>query len=239
MKKSIFISAALFLAFSAFIAASPFNSELSSEEEQKLAAGEVLIRNIDSMDDICVNETEQTKKIISTMKKLDPAYVAEVIQVRPYAGNENLKEQIDEVLCNISDYVGIPYYSQQAEKWYELYSSAEIKNITEEGENKTIDCVLEMSLFGKFDSQINIIDNEKFYYYETKNMEKLVYHEKFTAVKPEKMKSCITIFRDGDNWVLYAIGGVDCPKIWFLSKRIEISFMNRIKTFCNFIFSKI
>lgn len=238
MKKSIFTILA-FTALNLAVSALPFNSKLSSQEKQTLESGEVLIRNIDSIKDICVNETEETKKIISTMKKLDPAYVAEVIQVRPYKGNENLKEEIDKILCNIEGYVGIPYYSQQAEKWYELYSSAEIKNINQEGEDRTIDCILEMSLFGKFNAQIDITDNKDFYYYETKNIDKLVYHEKFTAVKPEKMKSCITIFRDGDNWILYAIGGVDCPKVWFLSKRIEISFMNRIKTFCNFIFSKI
>ena len=80
---------------------------------------------------------------------------------------------------------------------------------------------------------------ENFYFYELKNMENLIYHEKFTAVKSKKMVSCITVFRDGDNWVLYAIGGVDVPKLWFLKDRIETSFMNRIKTFCNFIFSKI
>ncbi len=238
MKKSLFTIFA-FTALNLAVSALPFNSKLSSQEKQTLESGEVLIRNIDSIKDICINESPETQKIISTMKNLDPAYVAEVIQVRPYKGNENLKDEIDKILCNIEGYVGIPYYSQQAEKWYELYSSAEIKNITQKGEDRTIDCVLEMSLFGKFNAQIDITDNADFYYYETKNMDKLVYHEKFTAVKPQKMKSCITIFRDGDNWVLYAIGGVDCPKVWFLSKRIEISFMNRIKTFCNFIFSKI
>ena len=96
-----------------------------------------------------------------------------------------------------------------------------------------------MSLFGKFNSQINVTKDGNFYFYELKNMENLIYHEKFTAVKSKKMVSCITVFRDGDNWVLYAIGGVDVPKLWFLKDRIETSFMNRIKTFCNFIFSKI
>ena len=70
-------------------------------------------------------------------------------------------------------------------------------------------------------------------------MEKLVYHNKFTAVKPEKMVSCITVFRDGDNWILYAIGGAAIPKLFFLEDRVETSFMNRIKTFCDFVFKKL
>lgn len=240
MKKSIFILSAIF----AFTAVSPlfaeaFNSRLSSDERQKLENGEVLIRNINSMKEACIKESSSSEKILSTMKKLDPAYVAEVIQVRTYEGNENLPQQIDEILCNIGDYVGIPYFSERTQKWYELYSSAEIREITEEGSSKQIDCVLEMSLFGKFDSRINVVQDEEFFYYELKNMENLIYHEKFTAIKAKKMVSCITLFRDGDNWILYAIGGIDAPKLWFLKDRIETSFMNRIKTFCNFIFSKI
>lgn len=238
MKKTILITLTLIQTVFA-LTALPFNSRLSSSEKAKLENGEVLIRNIDSMKDICMEENESTSKIIRTMKKLDPAFVAEVIQVRPYKGNEDLKEKINSSLENISDYVGIPYYSERTEKWYELYSSAQITGDKTEGSVRTIDCILEMSLFGKFRSMIKIEENENFYYYELKNLDKLVYHEKFTAVKPEKMYSCITLFRDGDNWVLYAIGGVDCPKIWFLKERIETSFMNRIKTFCNFIFSKI
>ena len=53
------------------------------------------------------------------------------------------------------------------------------------------------------------------------------------------MVSCITVFRDGDNWILYGIGGVDALKLWFIEDRVETSFINRIKTFCNFIFTKL
>lgn len=238
MKRLIFIPIML-IAVSIF--AEPFNKKLSDSERQTIAGGEVLIRNISSMKDICMEKTDSTERIISTMEKLDPAFAAEIIQVRPYKGNEDLKENINNALLNIEDYVGIPYFSERTQEWYELYSSAQIDSIAESEDKKTksIDCTLEMSLFGKFKSEITVEDNDSFYYYELKNKDKLVYHGKFTAVKPEKMVSCITLFRDGDNWILYAIGGVDVPKIWFLKDRIETSFMNRIKTFCNFIFQKI
>ncbi len=237
MKKNIIILVALFLPLVAF--ADPFNSKLTSSQRAKLENGEVLIKNISSMKQVSVNKTKGTEKILKTMNNLDPSFVAEVIQVRPYEGNEDLINKINETLLKIEDYVGIPYFSERQQKWYELYSSAQINKITEDGAKKTVDCMLEMSLFGKFKSQINVEDTEDYYYYELKNIDKLVYHEKFTAVKPKKMVSCITVFRDGDNWVLYAIGGVDVPKIWFLKDRVETSFMNRIKTFCNFIFEKI
>jgi hypothetical protein len=53
------------------------------------------------------------------------------------------------------------------------------------------------------------------------------------------MKSVILLFRHEDNWILYGVGGVKALKVSFLEKRIETSFINRIKTFCNFVFTKI
>ena len=98
---------------------------------------------------------------------------------------------------------------------------------------------MEMDPFGVIKTQINIEKKENSIFYQMLNLNLLRYHDKFNAVKPQKMKSVITVFRDGDNWILYALGTVDTYKIFFLKDRVETSFMNRIKTFCNFIFEKI
>lgn len=229
----------LLLTISTSLFADPFNSNLSASERSRLENGEVIIKNIDSMKDVCMKETPETKKILSTMKKLDPTYVAEIIKVIPYEGNEDLRDKINLILLRVKDYVGIPYYSERNKKWYDLYSAAEITNATIKNELTQIDCNFTMSPFGKFKSKIEIIEAPDYYFYTTRNMEKLVYHNKFTAVKPEKMISCITVFRDGDNWILYAIGGAAIPKLFFLEDRVETSFMNRIKTFCDFVFKKL
>lgn len=236
LKTALFAAA---LAFSGILYAGPFNSKISSEELKRLESGEVVIRNLKSYRDTCVEQNSHTKKILDAVDDLRPAYIAEVIQIRPYEGNEDLQEKINNTLLNIRDYVGIPYYSERAEHWYELYSSAEIRSITSTEKGLIMDCILEMSLFGKFRTEIETEVDPDYYFYSMKNMEKLVYHEKFTAVKPQKMKSCITVFRDGDNWVLYSVGMVDTYKLFFLQERVETSFMNRIKTFCNYIFKKI
>ena len=52
------------------------------------------------------------------------------------------------------------------------------------------------------------------------------------------MKICILLIRDGDNWILYGIGGVNAPRVPFFTERIQTSFINRINTFCSFIFKK-
>jgi hypothetical protein len=236
--KPFFIS----LFFSLFllpVVADPFNNNLSSSERKQLESGQVVIRNTGSLKKLCINSTPQTKKILSIMQDLKPAYIAEVIQVRPYKGNENLDSKTESILCNIPGYAGIPYYSERAEKWYELYSSAVITNAKATGGTMTYYADLEMSVFGTVKTQIDIDRSNGNLFYWMKNLNKLRYHDEFTAVEPENMQSVIIVFRDGDNWILYAIGGVDAYKVFFLKDRVETSFMNRITTFCNFVFTKL
>ena len=82
--------------------------------------------------------------------------------------------------------------------------------------------------------------DESVLYYETVNKNKLRYYDRFTCVKPYTMKSIITVFpsADGQSYILYALGGVDAPSIFFLRSRIETSFMNRISTFCSYFFDQ-
>lgn len=222
--------------------ANPFNKNLTDAERATLGSGKVLIKSISSVKKASVDRTPETEQVIDAMKKLGPTYIAEIIQVRPYEGNENLVENINAVLSDVSQYVGIPYYSERTGEWYELYSSAETTGKKVSGNKTTLSTILEMSVFGKFRSQIDIEKRDTNYFYMMKNLDKLRYHDKFNAVGKEKMQSVITVFRDGDKWILYAIGGADVLKIPFMSginERVEVSFMNRIKTFCNYIFEKI
>ena len=59
------------------------------------------------------------------------------------------------------------------------------------------------------------------------------------CISKETITSVIIIYKDGDNWICYGIGGVEAPKIFLLKNRIEVSFLNRIKTFCNFVFEQL
>ena len=225
------------------IFADPFNQRLNSIERERLEKGEVIIRNTGDIDKICMTKNENTRKMIEIIDDLDPAYLAEIIQVRPYKGNEDLLEKINDVFLNITDYTTIPYYSERAEKWYMLYDSAVITDMKtspiENGIKTDILADMEMDPFDIIKTQINIEKKDSSIFYQMMNLNKLRYHDKFNAVKPQKMKSVITVFRDEDNWILYALGTVDTYKIFFLKDRVETSFMNRIKTFCNFIFEKI
>lgn len=216
-----------------------FNSKISQEELNRIYSGELVIRNIEKVKNISLNPINQTaQKAIDTMTKLEPVYLAEVIKIIPYEGNENLIQDLKPMLLDVQSYVGIPYFSERAQKYYDLYSSAEIKTLTEEGETTKMNAILEMEPFGYIDTDIYMEANSDIIYYEMTNLNTLRYHDKFNCVKPKRMKSIITAFRDGDSIILYGLGGVNAPSIFFLRDRVEVSFMNRIKTFCSYFFTK-
>ncbi|MCR4734986.1 MAG: hypothetical protein K5829_08295 [Treponema sp.] len=231
----------IFFTSTMLLSAQVFNSKLTPEEEKTLESGKVLIKNINYQRNMCLNEefSETSEFLIKEIKKLSPKYLAEVIQIRPYKGNENLPEKLEEILNNVPDYAGIPYYSEKRQKFYNLYDSAEIKDSVENGNKKTIKADLEMLPFGTVNELIEINKYDNAIIYVATNQNKLNYLGKFDCVWPEKMKICIYLVRDGENWVLYGIGGVNAPRIPFFTERIETSFINRIKTFCDFIFKNI
>ena len=228
----------IFLGSSLF--ALPFNSKISEQELSDLENGKVVIRNIDYSKHMCLESDEENAVLLKNyIKKLSPKYIAEVIQVRPYLGNEDLPEKLEKLLLNVPDYAGIPYWSERNERFYDLYSSAVITDIQSTTNQINIKADLDMLPFGIVKESINIYKNTNSVLYFSENLNVLNYKGKFDCVGKNKMNLCILLFRENDNWILYGIGGVNAPRVFFLTERIETSFINRIKTFCNFIFNKL
>lgn len=230
----------MFLLFN-LIFASPFNEKLTPKEQEFLSTGEILIRNINYKKNICLKSElfPFADELLSIINNLNPKYLAEIIQYKPYKGNENLPQKLEQLLNNIPEYAGIPYYSERAQAWYNLYDSAEITETFEEDNIKTIKATLKMQPFDTVYETITLKTDKETVLYTAQNENKLRYLDKFDCIWPQKMKICILLFKDGDNWVLYGIGGVNAPRIPFFTERIQTSFINRINTFCTFIFGKI
>lgn len=224
----------------ASIFADPFNSKLTDSERAEITKGEIIIKNINYEKNICLKKGVNPlgDKLLTEINNLNPKYLAEVIQYKPYKGNEDLPHRLETILNNVPDYAGIPYYSVRAEAWYNLYDSAEIKEVIENGDTKTIRADLLMDPFDVVKEDIEITKSSDAILYSAVNTNKLRYLDKFDCIWPKKMKICILLFRDGDNWVLYGIGGVNAPRVPFFTERIQTSFINRINTFCSFIFKK-
>lgn len=216
-----------------------FNTKLSDSDKKTLEEGEVLFTSIGNLKNIKVNENPKTKQAINVIKNLNPNHLSEIIQIRKYKGNENLIEEIGEVLGNVKNYIGIPYFSERNQKWYDLYSEAEILENKKSGNTETIDAKFYMKPFGYYTSRVEIENRGDYYFFTMKNTQKLRYYDKFDAVGNEKMQAAILVFRDGDNWVIYCLGGAKIIDLPFTKYRAEVSFTNRIKAFATAIFAKL
>ncbi|MCR4734628.1 MAG: hypothetical protein K5829_06480 [Treponema sp.] len=238
MKRLLFAVIFFLITFNA--SANVFNQKLTEDELAQLKKGELLIKNINFTKNMCLtnNSIKLGDALISELEDLNPKYLAEVIQFKPYKDNEDLPKRLEETLNNVSDYAGIPYYSVQKDKWYNLYDSATITDTKISGNKKIITADLIMKPFDYVNERIEISSDNEAILYTATNTNKLRYLDKFDCIWPEKMKICILLFRDGDNWVLYGIGGVNAPRIPFFTERIQTSLINRINTFCSYIFKK-
>ena len=234
-------SALLLLTFTfAAISADPFNNKLTAADREDISGGDILIKNINYEKNMCLKKGEAPlgDKLIAEIRDLNPKYLAEVIQYKPYKGNEDLPQRLEALLNNVSDYAGIPYYSVRAEEWYNLYDSAEIVESVERSDGKSLKAELMMEPFDLVKEDIELYRTADSILYTAVNTNKLRYLDKFDCIWPRKMKICILLLRDGDKWILYGIGGVNAPRVPFFTERIQTSFINRINTFCSFIFKK-
>ncbi len=238
MKKIILFTT--FLLLTAFCFAEPFNSKLTEAEKEVISSGEVLIKNINFKRNICLNKniSPLSDELLQTIEELDPKYLAEIIQIRPYQGNENFDSMLKDFLYNVQDYAGIPYFSERGQTWYDLYEWAEIKSVEETDSTTSMKAEMKMEPFDIVKETITIKSQDNQVLYIAENDNKLRYLDKFDCIWPQKMKICILLFREGDNWIFYGIGGVNAPRIPFFTERIQTSFINRINTFCSYIFKK-
>lgn len=221
---------------------SMFNSKLTEEEKAKLLNGEMLIRNVDTKKNMCLlGVNDNTNTILNSVDKLDPNYTAEVIRIMKddEAREISVTDQLESILLRLEDYAGIPYFSERHNRYYDLYKKVELKNSVTNGDTRKMTATYAMDPFGVFDCDINLKKNGDDLYYMQENLDKLRYYDKFTCVKPNNMHIYITSFKCEGYTVLYALGGVAAPSIFFIRDRVETSFINRIKTFCQYMFEKL
>ena len=237
MKRTIFFTLAFALTVQIF--ANPFNNKIKDEEIEKLQNGEILIRNSDTIKNLCLLQdfSEKGNGLLDFAKNIKPKYIAEVIQFKPYEGNEDFEEKLEQMLFEVEKFTDIPYTTSSGGQ-YLLYDSAEILNQKKDGGHTNMQVRMYMDPFADVFQDMDIYKSDDELLYTSKNTNKLRYRDDFDCLNPEKMMTCIYLFRDGDHWVFYAVGGVNAPHIPFLTERIRRSFMNRINTFCNYIFKK-
>jgi hypothetical protein len=234
-----FFLAALLCAGTHGFSADIFNANLSVTERGRLASGEILIRSIDKAKNMALNPVNPlAAKTIDAVKRLNPNYLVEVIQVRPYRQDESLVARLGAILADVPAYRGIPYWAAGPGSWYDLYERADERGRKTQNGATVITAEFLMDPFEPYDAQITVLSENGTLFYSMENIGKLK-TDGITVVKEHCMNSVIIAFRDGGSLVLYGIGGVKAPSLFVFRSRIERSFVNRIKTFCMYVYEKL
>ena len=141
---------------------------------------------------------------------------------------KEVDRKIDEIIAfsEIEQHIDTP--------WYDLYSSAEVKNHYFSGKKECVNVDLYMEPFGTINTDISTESSSTELFYKSMNTSKIKY-KGFTCVDPSELISYIYVFNYGNWQIIYGIGGADAPSIFFLQERIEASFIGRITSFCTFM----
>lgn len=219
-----------------------FNKKITQDELQRLEQGEIVIRNIGTIRKLSLTESNNDliKKVQKELIDRNPNYLAEIIKVVPKEGNENLIQQVFEGINDIESYTEIPYFSERQQKWYDLYDSVVINSTSGTENNKINEYSVEMTPFGIIDISAELEKTDNSLYFSMINKNKVIYEYKnITCIKPEKMYSSIVLFEYNNYYILYGIGALNAPSIFFLQDRIETAFIGRMKYFCKYMFEQI
>lgn len=221
-----------------------FNDQLTAVESAKLNRGEIIIRNIDKAKYISLLPVTPTaEKCLKIVKDLKPNYLAEVIQVFPYEKNKDLPQQLEKALSDVENFKKIPYYSVRNEKWFDLFSEVKITKQTENNLEtnvltKIINTDIKMNPFEPFSIVWTVEQKDDEILFVAENTTKVTYNG-FKCVSPSNMKWVICMFKKDDSLILYGAGAVNGASVFFLRDRIENSFIGRVTSFCNYIYSKL
>ena len=202
----------------------PFNLRLSEQELDSALNGEILIRNISSYKNICLDE----------LKELNPRYFVEVLQIRKANDGDEVIKKLSELLSNVESYTEIPYYSERHKTTAPLYSYCKILSDSQVDGIHSFTVDMEMPPFEVYTAEISIkTDYENFLLYKSKNLNDMACIS-FVRVKENNLRSVVTAFKYNEYWIIYGIGAAKAPKIKFLTHRIEVAFISRVKAFCSF-----
>ncbi len=232
--------------FSAFIAvltsnifaqqiAFPFNSSWSETEIENFENGKIVIRNIKKSKKISIlrGTNKHSDEMLEKFEQLEPSYLAEIIYKMPKHGNESIIEQAVQIFSDINLYKEIIYSDEKKGKQRPLFPKAEIKERTDSNGEIRIATNLQMDMLSSYDSELVIKNDGDGFFFEQHNTEPLKWHS-FTAVKSEKMVASICCFEYGENYYVYALGGIKAPRIPLVIHEIDRQFIGRIEDFTVF-----
>ncbi|OHD26345.1 MAG: hypothetical protein A2Y38_00160 [Spirochaetes bacterium GWB1_59_5] len=165
-------------------------------------------------------------------------YIGEVVLVLPVRQAENLLPAVTKRLLDYEDYAGIPYWSKQNERYYELFKWVRVTKGTRDQAKGAVETQQYMKPFGEYGSAYEWDFSSTRLSFKGVNTTALSY-KGFKSVAPGGMHWRFEAYRSGGYWILYGLGAVKAIDLFgALRERLSTSFMGRIEAFFRHVYGE-
>lgn len=208
---------------------------ISQENIKQLKLGKPVFFFIDDIKDSSfVPKTEIGTEILKNYQDINPNFIIESFFVLPVPeGMEKATlEEVNRFLTDIKQFVGIPYWSKEFQKYFDLF---EYMEIIERGNRKDgsrmIRAEQNMKPFDNYEVEYRYIMEKDNFVYTSINTTPI--HYKFVkAVKEGNMYTSLFVHAQPGALVFYGLGGVRAFTFFgIFGDRMEVSFIGRTEAF--------
>ncbi len=231
----------LFLGFSSIGAEDLPLSSISKAEERELDSGKPIIRVLDSYEQIRLEPSSSAREIGKVQRRmkerftrLKPNFLAEAVFILPVPAGDERKtlEEIKIFLQNVRRLEGIPYYSQQYDKYFPLFEDIEIQEQDFDRDGSVFILTEQvMKPFKPYEAAYTMEITDDYLLYRSYNETSLKY-KRMRGVKPENMQTSLLVEVKPGYLFCYGLGGADAFTFFGLfGERLETSFIGRMEAF--------
>jgi hypothetical protein len=212
---------------------------LSDAELSTLSQGKPLIRQAPSAHELSLVAAGAFPDEIRTqIRALGANYVGEVIMVVQGGSSEKTLAHIARDLANVEGYVGIPYWSKQQNRTYDLFDKMKVVERTAQPGGVMVVADQHMEPFADYRARYAYQLEEGELRFRSENLTPISY-KGFDAAGPGKMLWYLYGFPKDGATILYGVGAVKTIDLFGLfSERLKTSFLGRMQAFFSYIYDK-
>ncbi|MCF7914817.1 MAG: hypothetical protein K9L66_06615 [Spirochaetaceae bacterium] len=208
---------------------------ISQSEIDQLAAGEPIFTFLQDMDGISLSpDSVEGQEILERYKEIEPNFLIESFFILPLPEQDSAQtlNEAERFLMDISQFEGVPYWSEEHEKYFDLFSEIEIlERKTFDDESRGIVVEQKMKPFKPHKALYRYWRNGSDFIYTSKNTEAIRY-KLIKAVREENMVTSLFVHAEPEALVFYGVGGVQAFTFFgMFGERMETSFTGRTEAF--------
>lgn len=213
---------------------------LSEQERATLDQGRALIRQASSARSLSLAATGAfADEIRSRVRTLGANYIGEVIMVVPAGvSSTGFLQALAKDLANVEGFVGIPYWSKQNNRTYDLFDKMKIVERTTQAAGQSVVADQHMEPFADYRARYTYELHDGELHFHSENLTTISY-KGFDAVGPGHMVWYLYGFQNEGATCLYSVGAVKAfDLLGFFGDRLKTSFMGRIQAFFSYLYEK-